>query len=189
MREGAKPSKLDSFAPKQNMRVLKAITGCIDRFTDWTGRIIAWLIIPLVGITVYDVFLRYFLRAPTKWAYETMWMLYAALFILGGAYCLVKKGHISVDIFYKRLSPRAKAIYQSAIYLLLFFPLVFVLVWKGVGWAMHSWAIGEKSYLSYWRPPLYPIKSVLPVAFFLFGLQGVSEFIRNLVFAITGREL
>jgi len=171
------------------MKILKLITISIDRFTDWSGRIIAWLVIPLMGITVYDVFLRYFLRAPTKWGYETTWMLYAALFMLGGAYCLVKKGHISVDIFYKRLAPRKKAIYQVVIYLLFLFPLISLLTYKGVGWALHSWAIQEKSYLSYWRPPIYPIKTVLPVAFFLFGLQAVSEFIRNLVFAVKGREL
>ena len=171
------------------MRVLKVITVSIDRFTDWCGRIFAWLVIPLMGITVYDVFLRYFLRAPTKWAYETTWMLYAALFMLGGAYCLVKKGHISVDIFYKRLAPRKQAIYQVLIYLLLLFPLIALLTYKGADWVTRSWAIQEKSYLSYWRPLVYPVKTVLPVAFFLFGFQAVSEFIRNLVFAIKGREL
>ena len=56
----------------------------IDSISEWSGRIFAWISLPLVVFMAYDVIMRYLFQAPTKWAYEMTWMLYGALFMLGG---------------------------------------------------------------------------------------------------------
>ena len=46
----------------------------IERITGSVGLIAAWVVVPLVGATVYEVFARYVLNAPTLWAYEVGYM-------------------------------------------------------------------------------------------------------------------
>ena len=43
----------------------------IDRFTAWVGKSFAWCILILTFATTYEVFVRYALRAPTSWAFDT----------------------------------------------------------------------------------------------------------------------
>lgn len=171
------------------MKLFRKLVDLIDLTSEWSGRIFCLLIIPLIAGTVYDVFMRYFFRSPTKWAYEMTWMEYAALFVLGGAYTLKHHSHIRVDIFFNRLSPRGRAIFDSIMYSAIFFPLFYILIRYSISFACRSWLIHEVSYISYWQPPVYPIKAILPLGLLLFAIQGVSEFIHNSVFALRGKEL
>lgn len=170
------------------MNIIQRLIGLIDSLSEWSGKIFCLLIIPLTAGTVYDVFMRYVLKSPTKWAYEMTWMEYGAMFMLGGAYTLLHNGHIRVDIFWKNLSPRARAIFDSLMYLLLFFPLFYVLIRYSVSFAANSWADLETSYLSYWQPPVYPIKTLMAVGLILFAIQAVSETLKNLIVAFRGGE-
>jgi len=171
------------------MEKLKKIVTRIENLTEWSGKIFAWIVIPLVAFTVYDVIMRYLFQAPTKWAYEMTWMQYGAHFMLGGAYTLKYKLHTRVDVIFARFAPRTKAIFDVVIYLVLFFPIFYILISHSTIYAYYSWEILEESYISYWQPPVYPIKTVMVVAFILFALQGVAEFIRNLVFALKGETI
>lgn len=171
------------------MKIFRRLIGLIDLISEWSGRVFCLLIIPLVAGTVYDVFMRYFFRNPTKWAYEMTWMEYAALFILGGAYTLKHHAHIRVDFFLNRLSPRGRAIFDSIMYLAVFLPLFYVLVRYSISFAYHSWSFREVSTISYWMPPVYPIKTILPIGLALFAIQGIAELSRNLIFALRGKEL
>lgn len=54
---------------------LKGLIRRRDSISEWSGGICAWLAIPLVGFTAYDVIMRlYLFQAPTKWVYEMTWM-------------------------------------------------------------------------------------------------------------------
>ena len=41
--------------------------------------------------------------------------------------------------------------------------------------------------MSPWLPPIYPLKAVLPVSATLLLLQGVSEFVKSVYAAKSGR--
>lgn len=170
------------------MEGIKKFIGAIDLISEWSGRAAAWLIVPLVMGTVYDVLMRYLFKAPTKWAYELTWMEYGALFMMGGAYALRHHIHVRVDIIYNLYPPRVRALFDALMYLIIFFPLYILLIVYGTKYAAYSWSIWEKSYLSYWQPPVYPIKTIMPFAFLLFLLQGIAEFIRNATFALKGKR-
>ena len=116
-------------------------------------------------------------------------MLFGVLFMMGLAYILHYGGHVRIDIFFVRLSPRKQAIVESFCYLVFFFPVVVIILKHGIEFTQLSWHIGEKSSVSFWQPPLYPFKTVLPVAIFILLLQGVAEFLRHLVFAVRGKQL
>ena len=103
-----------------------ALTGRIDRFTDAIGFAVAWLNVPLVLAVAYDVIARYFFHAPTIWAYDVTYMLYAAIFMLGAAYALHKGAHIRTDFFFESWSTRTKGLIDSIACMACFFRLLFV---------------------------------------------------------------
>jgi TRAP-type mannitol/chloroaromatic compound transport system permease small subunit len=159
----------------------------IDAVSDWSGRLLRWLAIPLVGGLVYEVVARYVFDAPTIWAYDITYMLYGSLFMLGAAYTLYKQGHIRTDILYRLLPQRWQGIVDAALYLVFFFPAVAFLLVVGIDFAAESWSIRERTTLSAWRPPVYPLKTVIPVAAFLLLVQGVAELLKSVRTALRGR--
>jgi TRAP-type mannitol/chloroaromatic compound transport system permease small subunit len=165
------------------------IVRAIDRFTDTTGTWIAWLNIPLVLAVSYEVVARYGFNAPTIWAYDVSFMLYATIFMLGAAYALHKGAHIRTDFFFEKWSIRTRGVIDSVAYIVFFFPAlaVFLYVSGAEGW--YAFEIGETSEQSPWRPILWPFKMVVPLTCLLLMIQGVSETIKSLYAARTGIEL
>jgi TRAP-type mannitol/chloroaromatic compound transport system permease small subunit len=159
----------------------------IDTISNRCGRIFSYLAIPLVGGVFYEVVARYFFDAPTIWAYEVSYMLYGSHFMLGASYTLLKKQHIRMDLFYNRWTIRRQGVVDATLYLSFFFPGLIFFFLSGLGEAMQSWDIGECSDLTPWRPPIYPFKTVIPVASALLILQGVSEFLKSMHAALKGR--
>ena len=156
------------------------VLGGIDKLSEYCSKAFAWLIIPMVGGLFYEVVARYAFNAPTIWAYDLTYMLYGALFVMGSAYALSQNRHVRIDVFYANFSSRRKGIVDVILYLVLFFPPVLVLVIKGIDYAAFSWSMKEVSSAGAWRPPLYPLKAIFPMAMAVLLLQGVAQFIRSL---------
>ena len=170
-------------------RALLTLVRAIDGISEWSGRVFAWMIIPLMVALSWEVFARYLFNAPTIWAYDTSYMIYGSHFMLGAAYTLLKGGHIRTDIFYQNWSPRTQGIVDATLYLLLFFPGMIFFFYMSGQEGLHSLSIGERSDASPWRPIVYPLKLVLPVTALLILIQGVSELIKSIHLALRGRPL
>jgi TRAP-type mannitol/chloroaromatic compound transport system permease small subunit len=168
---------------------VRSLVRVIDTMSDWWGRIVCWIIVPLMLGTTYEVIVRYAFNAPTIWAYDLSYMLYGSHFMLGAGYTLLKGGHIRTDIFYQNWSPRTQGTVDALLYLLFFFPGMIFFFWMGGQEALHSWSIGERSDASPWRPIVYPLKMVLPATAILILIQGVSELIKSTHLALRGRPL
>ena len=169
------------------MRKLASILRKIDTFSDWTGKVLSMLLLLMVGMLMYEVILRYVFNNPTIWAHETSLFMYGGMGILLGAHTLRHRGHVNLDLFYRRFSPRRKAIIDS-VTALLFFCYCAVFLYFSWKYGLKSLYIREFS-ITIWGPPIYPVKMVIPVAVTLITLQGLVKFIRDLFFAIRGREL
>lgn len=161
----------------------------IDKINEWLAQPFAWLAMVLAFTTFYDVIMRYAFNAPTFWAYETGWMLYAAVWLIGMAYCHTKRQHVRVDVLFNRLPLRVRASAELFFYIVAFFPLCAVMIYYGIDFAAVSWSIREGSTLTLWAPPAYPIKTLMPLAFILLALQGIAEFIRSGSIAFRGTGL
>lgn len=159
----------------------------LDSISIWTGRLFAWLVIPLMLALVYEVIARKFFLRPTVWASDTSYMLYGTLFMMGAAYALYRKAHIRTDFFYRLWSPRVQGTVDALLYLLFFFPGIGLFLWAGWDFAHTSWIQGERTITSAWHPPIYPLKTVIPVAAGLLLLQGVSEFLQSVYAALHGK--
>jgi TRAP-type mannitol/chloroaromatic compound transport system permease small subunit len=152
----------------------------LDRISQWTGALAAWLVVPLLLVVVFEVFRRHVFNAPTAWGYDTSWMLFAAQFLIGGAYTLLQKGHIRIDIIYNTLSKRGKLIFDLLSYLVVFLVPALLFTWFGVKFAAEAWLSGEKLSTTNWFFPSGPPKSLIPIGFFLLALQCIAEIIRNI---------
>jgi TRAP-type mannitol/chloroaromatic compound transport system permease small subunit len=168
--------------------LLKTIRA-IDGFSDWSGKAVAWLILPLVFGLTYEAIARYLFNAPTLWAFDLSYMLYGAIFMLGAHYTLLKGGHIRTDMLWERFSPRTKGRIDAVAYLFFFFPAMILLLYASVDEAWHSFQMGELSEQTAWRPILWPFKAIVPLTALLLLIQGVSEVLKSLYAARTGRFL
>jgi TRAP-type mannitol/chloroaromatic compound transport system permease small subunit len=167
--------------------MLKKCLRYIDSLSEKIGKIVSILVYGIMGTLVFEVFARYLFNRPTIWAHETSTFFFGAYFLLGGAFCLKREGMISVDIIYARLSRRKQAV-LNMITFLFFLAVCYVLIWLGGKEAIYSWNVWERSNTT-WEPPLYPLKTVIPLAAFLLFLQGVALFIREAAIALSGKEL
>jgi TRAP-type mannitol/chloroaromatic compound transport system permease small subunit len=158
----------------------------IDQVSYWSGKTFAWLIVAATFVISIEVFKRYILNAPTAWIFDLNNMLYGTLFMMCGAYTLAQSGHVRADFVYGRLSPRAQAALDLALYLLFFIPGILALIYAGYGYAAESWRIGEHSTVTAEGPPIYHFKSVIPIAGALVMLQGLAEIVRCVLCLRTG---
>lgn len=168
---------------------LLALLRGLDDISLWSGRLVAWLIVPMVLGLVYEVVARYGFNAPTVWAYDLTYMLYGAFFMLGAAYALLRGAHIRTDVFYGGWSPRLQGAVDAVCYLVFFFPFVVALLYLGTGFFWTSFLRGERVVSSPWMPVIYPLKAVIPVTCLLLLVQGLAEFLRSLWAARHNRWL
>lgn len=168
---------------------MRRVVKIIDSISEWTGKTISWIVVLLTATLGYEVFMRYFFNAPTQWAYDISYMLGGTFFLIGASYTLWMKGHVRIDIFYTRLSPRKQALVDVIFMLVFFFPVWIGIFYKLIPYVYFSWKIGERSLESYWRPILYPFKTVMPIGVLLLILQGIAEFMRRLLMLVKEKEL
>lgn len=91
-----------------------------------------------------------------------------------------------MDLFYGRFPVRRKALIDVICYIVIFFPLYAVLVYKCTEHAWWAFTFGERSSASAWRPLTAPFKLSIAFGFILFFIQGVAEFIKALTIVIKG---
>ena len=158
----------------------------IDRISTWVGQVFSWLILLLTLMIAWEVFSRYALDNPHPWAFDVMSMMYGSLFMMAGAYTLSKNGHVRGDVLYGFFPPRLQAGLDLTLYFLFFIPGVVALAWAGYFYAAESWAIKEISNVTADGPPIYPFKTIIPLAGALLLLQGLVEIVRCVMCLKTG---
>lgn len=168
---------------------IRRVVSAIDSFTRWTGWVIAWLIIPMVGCLVVEVIGRYFFNKPTVWAYDMTFMLYGSFFMLGSAYTLLKKSHIRTDLFYGQWSARTQGKVDIVCYVLFYFPALILFFFVGWDYFQISFERNERIVTSPWMPIVWPFKFTMPLATALLLIQGVSELLKSVYAARKGHWL
>jgi TRAP-type mannitol/chloroaromatic compound transport system permease small subunit len=153
----------------------------VDKFSTFVGQLFSWLIVALTLLISWEVFSRYVMQSPHAWAFDVMIMMYGTLFMMAGGYTLSKNGHVRGDVLYGFFPPRLQAGLDLVLYILFFVPGVVALVWAGYRYAGESWVIGEHSNITADGPPIYPFKTVIPIAGAVLLLQGVVEIIRCVI--------
>jgi len=159
---------------------LRGITNLLDSINEYSGRISSVIVYALLIVVIYEVISRKVFNAPTVWGFDLSFMLYAAMFLLGGGYTMKYKGHVAIDIISNRFTKRNQSIVSIIAYLIFFFPFMLILIYVTGAFALQSWEDLERSQ-SPWNQPLYHFKTLMPLGFTLLFLQGLSEFIKTII--------
>ena len=136
----------------------------------------------MVIVTAVIVVMRYAFDAGLVWLQESVVWMHAAVFMIGAAYTLLHEEHVRVDVFYRSMSDRGRAVVNFAGVVIFLLPLCGFLAYKAYDFAAVSWAIRESSREPGGLPyPLLPVlKSVVVIMPVLVALQGVSLMLRSL---------
>jgi len=153
-----------------------------DRVSGVTGRITSWLTLIMVIVTSIIVVMRYVFDAGFIWLQESVVWMHAAVFMVGAADTLLHGEHVRVDIFYRKMSPRGRAIVDLLGVICFLLPLCGFLAFKAYDFAAASWSIHETSREPGGLPyPMIPLlKSIVIVMPIGVALQGVSLLLRSL---------
>ncbi len=154
----------------------------IDRFSQLTGQITAWLTILMVIVTVVVVVLRYVFDLGYIWLQESVTWMHAVVFMLGAAYALSNDDHVRVDVFYRDFSPARRALVDLLGVIVFLLPMCGFILWSAWDFVSISWSIEESSResggLVYPMIPL--LKSVLVAMPVALMLQGIALALRSL---------
>lgn len=168
------------------MQKWKSLVRRIETISDIVGRVSSFLLIPLMIFSTMEVILRYGFNSPTIWAWDADIQLFSVLILSGGAYAYRYDMHVRVDVFIMHLSQRVRAILDLITSVLFFFAFIVLLIVSSQE-ALTSFTLREQQ-STFWFSPIYPLKMLIPVAVFLFLLQGVAYVIRNLLIIIHPEE-
>ena len=158
------------------------LSRAIDRFSVLTGRAVSWLTLAMVLVTAAIVILRYVFDSGVIWLQESLTWMHAAVFMLGAAYTLEQDEHVRVDIFYRGMSARRRAIVNLFGVVFFVMPLCVFFFVESFDYVMAAWRIQEVSRDAGGLPyPAIPLlKSALLLMPITVALQGVSLAVKSI---------
>jgi TRAP-type mannitol/chloroaromatic compound transport system permease small subunit len=163
------------------MQNLLRVAGWIDAVNEWIGKSAAWLGLAAVLVCTGNALARYVLNIGSNAWLELQWYLNSAVFLLIAGYALKRNEHVRIDVVIGRLSERAQAWIDLLGGLFMLLPAMVIIAWYSWPSLVSSWQINEHSSdpggLIRW-----PVRVLIPVAFTLLALQGVSEVIKRIAF-------
>lgn len=167
--------------PITTMKSLLALSRLIDSLNERVGRFTTWLVLACVLISAANAVARYGFNFSSNAFLEIQWYLYSIVFLCAAGYTLKHNAHVRIDLVSGRLSKRAQAWIDVFGGLFMLLPACAIILWYGWSAFLESWRINEMSGdaggLLRW-----PVKLVVPLAFLLLILQGVSETIKRVAY-------
>ena len=166
---------------------MRKILKAIDATNELVGTVIKWLAPYIMVLITIQVFLRYVLGQPGDVLPILMITAGATLYVLGWGYVYRHDRHVRVDVFYARWSPRTKALIDVISSLIWLLPWLAFLLFISGKWAWESYETAEWWTLTYWRPPLWPMRLTIFVGVVLLSLQGLVQLYRSFYILIRNR--
>ncbi|MGJ8694092.1 MAG: TRAP transporter small permease subunit [Thalassotalea sp.] len=165
------------------------LISLLENFTEKVGKITAWLTLVMVLLSFLIVLLRYGFNIGSIAMQESVLYLHALVFMLGSAYTLKHEGHVRVDIFYQKMSPKNKALVDLFGALFLLLPVCLFIFIVSFDYVAQSWAIQEQSSEAGGLAFVYLNKTLLLLMPISLIIQGVCEVIRQVLKIQQGFEI
>lgn len=162
------------------MNRLQRAADSIEKLAEWTGRAVSWLTLGLALVGFLVVVLRYALNTGFIWMQESLTWMHALVFMVGAAYTLKHDEHVRVDVIYRGLPVRRRALIDLTGTLLFLLPFCLYVLYESLPYVGGSWRIAERSREAGGLPALYLLKAVIPVMAVLLAIQGVAVVLRSL---------
>lgn len=163
------------------MASLLALARRIDALSEFVGRWVAWLVLAAVLTSALNAVVRKVFNTSSNAFLEIQWYLFAAIFLLGAGYTLLRQEHVKIDVILGRFAKRTQIKVEMFGILCFLFPLVLTVLYLVTPLVITAYISQEMSSnaggLIRW-----PVFALVPVGFALLGLQGVSELIKRWAF-------
>ncbi|OED45138.1 C4-dicarboxylate ABC transporter permease [Endozoicomonas sp. (ex Bugula neritina AB1)] len=169
--------------------VIRSGVATLDYLTENIGKAISWLNLVLVLIVFFVVILRYLLNIGSIAMQESAMYLHAIIFLGASGYTLKHDGHVRVDVFYRKMSARQKALVNSLGTLFLLIPVCLFVGFMSWEYISNSWRVLETSQDPGGIPYVYLLKSLIMFMVVTLLLQGVAELLRSLMVLFTRHEV
>lgn len=99
---------------------LERFADRVDRLNEGIGRTASWLTVAMVVVTCVVVVARYFFDAGWIWLQETVTWMHSLVFMLAAAWALSLDEQVRVDVFYRDMPARRRAMVDiGGVFLLL----------------------------------------------------------------------
>ena len=166
------------------MTALLKLSRLIDLMNTWIGKLTMWLVLAAVLISAGNAIIRKTFNIGSNAFLEIQWYLFAAVFMLGVGYVMLKNAHVRIDFISGKLSKRTNAIIDAIGIVVFTIPLSIIMIDLGWPLFMRAYTSGEMSQnaggLIRW-----PVMGLVPLGFAILLLQSVSELIKRIGF-LTG---
>ncbi len=150
----------------------------IDRLNEWVGAAVAWLVLAAVVISAGNAIVRKAFNNSSNGLLEIQWYLFAAVFLLGAGYTMLRQEHVKIDVILGRFSRPTQVKVEMFGIVCFLFPFCWEVISLVMPLVTQAYATGEMSSnaggLIRW-----PVYALVPVGFGLLWLQGVSELIKR----------
>lgn len=164
------------------LTVFSRISTRLDAFSEWSGKIVAWLILAMVLLVSYDVSMRYFFHSGSIALQELEWHLFSLIFLLGAAYTLKNDDHVRLDLIYK--SRLLTDLHRSWINLIgsffMLIPFCILIIFSSIPFVEQSFTYAEISPDPGGLAYRWILKFMIPFGFTLLMIQGLSDSLKNL---------
>jgi len=161
------------------MAGLLALSRAIDRFNEFVGKWVGWLILLSILISATNAVVRKVFSVSSNAWLEAQWYLFGAAFLLAAAYTLKQNEHIRIDIIYGMFSRRVQHWIDLLGHVFFLMPFVLLMVYYFIPYFLLSYRSGEVS-TNAGGLTIWPAKALLLIGFTLLAIQGASEIIKKI---------
>jgi TRAP-type mannitol/chloroaromatic compound transport system permease small subunit len=164
---------------KAFMQALLALSRLIDAATRTLGQSVAWLIVAAAIVSAGNAIIRKMFDLSSNAWLELQWWLFSAVFLLAAPWTLALNEHIRIDILNQRLPQWVRNAIEIVGHLFFLLPMAGIVVWTSWPFFLTSYEQNEQS-SNYGGLPQWPAKFLIPLAFSILFIQGVSELIKRI---------
>ena len=174
-------------------QTLDSISEALRSFVDKIGKLSTFFIIPLVFITMWDVFCRKFITLQI-WLVENFgrifestllqeleWHFHTALFLMVLGYGFTHNRHVRVDFIRENLKFRKKVWIDFLGTTILMIPWICVLIYFSFIYVRESFIINEVSVSLVGLSHRWIIKSFMVLGFTCALLSGIAVWLQTVV--------
>lgn len=163
------------------MSALLQLSRLIDRFSEWLGRTVAWLVLAAVLISAINASVRKAFNTSSNAYLEIQWYLFSAVVLLAAGYTLLRQEHVKIDVVLGRFSRRTQVKVELFGLIAFLLPFVVAVVHHVMPLVLNAYNSHEMSEnaggLVRW-----PVYALVPIGFTLLGIQALSEIIKRVAF-------
>jgi TRAP-type mannitol/chloroaromatic compound transport system permease small subunit len=159
---------------------LEGLANAIEAVVDRIGRAMAWLVLAVVLLLFVQNPLREYVGRGQFFANDMGQLSHAAVFMIGVAYAWRWDRQVRVDLFYRNMGPRAKAVVNLLGTVFLLLPWLAFVTRDAVPAAIESVQLVER-FPDTGSPGFFVMKSLLLAFAAMMSLQAGAVIVRSIV--------